>query len=71
MSQTVTRQGAKANHAGLRAWEQAHPAHRVLADGWTPVYGHVSTRQELDAYRDALRSDQFLFSRRRFPLPRP
>jgi SAM-dependent methyltransferase len=23
---------------------------RVLADGWTPVYGHVSTRQELDDY---------------------
>ncbi|WP_433235980.1 SAM-dependent methyltransferase [Streptosporangium sp. CA-135522] len=23
---------------------------RVVADGWTPVYGHVSTRQELDGY---------------------
>ncbi|MBX7551976.1 SAM-dependent methyltransferase [Streptomyces sp. NPDC088560] len=23
---------------------------RVVADGWTPVYGHVSTRQELDDY---------------------
>ncbi|MEU5474831.1 SAM-dependent methyltransferase [Streptomyces lydicus] len=23
---------------------------RVVADGWTPVHGHVSTRQELDAY---------------------
>lgn len=23
---------------------------RVIADGWTPVQGHVSTRQELDAY---------------------
>ncbi|MFD0020534.1 SAM-dependent methyltransferase [Streptomyces sp. NPDC058382] len=23
---------------------------RVLADGWTPVHGHVSTRQELDDY---------------------
>ncbi|GAA3505580.1 hypothetical protein GCM10019016_126930 [Streptomyces prasinosporus] len=23
---------------------------RVVADGWTPVQGHVSTRQELDAY---------------------
>jgi SAM-dependent methyltransferase len=22
----------------------------VVADGWTPVYGHVSTRQELDNY---------------------
>ncbi|MGP2439393.1 SAM-dependent methyltransferase [Streptomyces sp. JW3] len=23
---------------------------RVVADGWTPVYGHVSTRRELDDY---------------------
>ncbi|MEU5015880.1 methyltransferase domain-containing protein [Streptomyces angustmyceticus] len=23
---------------------------RIVADGWTPVYGHVSTRGELDAY---------------------
>ncbi|ANW21707.1 SAM-dependent methyltransferase [Streptomyces clavuligerus] len=23
---------------------------RVVAEGWTPVYGHVSTREELDAY---------------------
>ncbi|MEU6343850.1 class I SAM-dependent methyltransferase [Streptomyces sp. NPDC046977] len=23
---------------------------RVVADGWTPVHGHISTRQELDAY---------------------
>ncbi|MEV6394453.1 class I SAM-dependent methyltransferase [Streptomyces sp. NPDC051907] len=23
---------------------------RVVADGWTPVHGHVSTRSELDAY---------------------
>jgi hypothetical protein len=23
---------------------------RVVADGWTPVYGHISTRQELDDY---------------------
>ncbi|MFE6611607.1 methyltransferase domain-containing protein [Amycolatopsis sp. NPDC057786] len=23
---------------------------RVVADGWVPVYGHVSTRHELDAY---------------------
>ncbi|MFJ3106695.1 SAM-dependent methyltransferase [Streptomyces sp. NPDC086835] len=23
---------------------------RVVDDGWTPVHGHVSTRQELDAY---------------------
>ncbi|MFI9624832.1 SAM-dependent methyltransferase [Streptomyces sp. NPDC052042] len=23
---------------------------RVVAEGWTPVYGHVSTRAELDAY---------------------
>ncbi|GGR51235.1 class I SAM-dependent methyltransferase [Streptomyces netropsis] len=23
---------------------------RVIAEGWTPVHGHVSTRQELDAY---------------------
>lgn len=23
---------------------------RVMADGWTPVHGHVSTRQELDDY---------------------
>ncbi|MER6385300.1 methyltransferase domain-containing protein [Streptomyces sp. NPDC001250] len=23
---------------------------RVVADGWTPVDGHISTRQELDAY---------------------
>lgn len=23
---------------------------RVIADGWTPVHGHVSTRQELDDY---------------------
>jgi SAM-dependent methyltransferase len=23
---------------------------RVVADGWTPVYGHVSTREELDDY---------------------
>ncbi|MGH3728186.1 MAG: SAM-dependent methyltransferase [Micromonosporaceae bacterium] len=23
---------------------------RVIADGWTPVYGHISTRQEQDAY---------------------
>jgi SAM-dependent methyltransferase len=23
---------------------------RVIADGWTPVYGHISTRQELDDY---------------------
>jgi SAM-dependent methyltransferase len=23
---------------------------RVAGDGWTPVYGHISTRQELDAY---------------------
>ncbi|POX48067.1 SAM-dependent methyltransferase [Streptomyces sp. Ru71] len=23
---------------------------RVLADGWTPVHGHISTRGELDAY---------------------
>lgn len=23
---------------------------RVVADGWTPVHGHVSTRHELDAY---------------------
>ncbi|WP_370065959.1 cyclopropane-fatty-acyl-phospholipid synthase family protein [Streptacidiphilus sp. MAP5-3] len=23
---------------------------RVVADGWTPVHGHVSTRRELDAY---------------------
>lgn len=23
---------------------------RVVADGWAPVHGHVSTRQELDAY---------------------
>ncbi|MGY0064924.1 SAM-dependent methyltransferase [Streptomyces sp. LZ34] len=23
---------------------------RVVADGWTPVQGHVSTREELDAY---------------------
>lgn len=23
---------------------------RVIADGWTPVYGHVSTREELDDY---------------------
>ncbi|MCX4825765.1 class I SAM-dependent methyltransferase [Streptomyces sp. NBC_01142] len=23
---------------------------RVVADGWTPVYGHVSTRAELDEY---------------------
>ncbi|WP_329192820.1 MULTISPECIES: SAM-dependent methyltransferase [unclassified Streptomyces] len=23
---------------------------RVVADGWTPVYGHVSTRSELDDY---------------------
>ncbi|MGW2013622.1 SAM-dependent methyltransferase [Streptomyces sp. NPDC001927] len=23
---------------------------RVVADGWTPVHGHVSTRAELDAY---------------------
>ncbi|MFH8682917.1 SAM-dependent methyltransferase [Streptomyces lydicus] len=23
---------------------------RVVADGWTPVHGHVSSRQELDAY---------------------
>ncbi|OIK02723.1 SAM-dependent methyltransferase [Streptomyces monashensis] len=23
---------------------------RVVADGWTPVHGHVSTRQELDDY---------------------
>ncbi|MFF1922571.1 SAM-dependent methyltransferase [Streptomyces sp. NPDC058221] len=23
---------------------------RVVADGWTPVHGHVSTRQELDHY---------------------
>ncbi|WP_345438817.1 class I SAM-dependent methyltransferase [Actinoallomurus vinaceus] len=22
----------------------------VIADGWTPVYGHISTRQELDDY---------------------
>ncbi|WP_309059764.1 class I SAM-dependent methyltransferase [Streptomyces sp.] len=23
---------------------------RVVADGWTPVHGHISTRRELDAY---------------------
>lgn len=23
---------------------------RVVADGWTPVHGHVSTRSELDDY---------------------
>ncbi|WP_431899668.1 SAM-dependent methyltransferase [Nonomuraea sp. bgisy101] len=23
---------------------------RVVADGWTPVYGHVSSREELDGY---------------------
>ncbi|MBF6061974.1 class I SAM-dependent methyltransferase [Nocardia terpenica] len=23
---------------------------RVVADGWTPVYGHISTRRELDDY---------------------
>ncbi|UQX05189.1 class I SAM-dependent methyltransferase [Streptomyces sp. RerS4] len=23
---------------------------RVVADGWTPVHGHISTRDELDAY---------------------
>ncbi|POX60391.1 SAM-dependent methyltransferase [Streptomyces sp. Ru62] len=23
---------------------------RVIADGWTPVYGHISTRDELDDY---------------------
>jgi SAM-dependent methyltransferase len=23
---------------------------RVIADGWTPVYGHISTRRELDDY---------------------
>ncbi|MER7821948.1 class I SAM-dependent methyltransferase [Streptomyces sp. NPDC096097] len=23
---------------------------RIVADGWTPVHGHVSTRSELDAY---------------------
>ncbi|MGW5847651.1 SAM-dependent methyltransferase [Streptomyces sp. NPDC055254] len=23
---------------------------RVVADGWTPVHGHISTRSELDAY---------------------
>jgi SAM-dependent methyltransferase len=23
---------------------------RIGADGWTPIYGHISTREELDAY---------------------
>lgn len=28
----------------------ANTVDRVVADGWTPVHGHVSTRRELDAY---------------------
>ncbi|MFF8370161.1 SAM-dependent methyltransferase [Streptomyces lydicus] len=30
---------------------------RVVADGWTPVHGHVSTRHELDAYEWACWGD--------------
>ncbi|SHN04592.1 SAM-dependent methyltransferase [Actinacidiphila paucisporea] len=30
---------------------------RVAAEGWTPVHGHVSTRQELDAYEWACWGD--------------